>query len=526
MSKHMSGADKSIPQGGQKDDIESYIEECRQFVAKARRFEVVSADSPAITRYRGVQNKNGSKRRSVVNKLVEELKVKEQVLHKLEADLTKREVDLLERQIKQYGMQLELEKLRPLSGLYRVIQAMATERKLESLLTVITKESRNILGCDQCRVFIRESDSGELWTRINGKGTEIRLPFASNTPVGLTARTGRVVNLLDVYADNRFSAELDEKTGYRSKSVLCVPMHNRNHEVIGVFEVLNKREGAFSAEDEEWLNGLAAVAGGLIEQAQAYAEIENFVIKTLETLAQTIDKRDPLTAGHSMRVTHYALLIGEALGTPEIDMNVLRYAAMMHDYGKIGVPEAVLWKNGRLTPAEYELVQTHARITYELLSNLPFNGKLATVPYVASCHHEKLDGSGYYRKLKGQEIPYLTRVITVADVFDALTSVRHYRNRMAISKVAEVMEAGRENHFDPEVIDAFFNLPCDKVLKVMESERGQSVPVELDLFHNLSLGRLIELVDGAKTHPDEEGLADLFQRIYCAGLPPDYQALD
>src|SRR5262249_4940694 len=182
---------------------------------------------------------------------------------------------------------------------------------------------------------------------------------------------------------------IDKMTGYLTRNILCVPMHDRNGDVIGVFEGVNKAGGPFTEDDEEWLKGLAAVAAGLIEQAQSYAEIENFVDKTLETLAQTIDKRDPLTSGHSIRVSQYTSLIGEEVQNAEPDMDSLHNAAIMHDYGKIGVQEAILWKNGRLPPEEYALMQTHARITYELLSNLPFPRRLADVPFVASCHHEK-----------------------------------------------------------------------------------------------------------------------------------------
>jgi HD-GYP domain-containing protein (c-di-GMP phosphodiesterase class II) len=304
-------------------------------------------------------------------------------------------------------------------------------------------------------------------------------------------------------------------------------MHNRNGAVIGVFEVMNKEGGTFTQEDEEWLQALAAVAAGLIEQAQAYSEIEHFVDKTVETLAQTIDKRDPLTAGHSIRVTRYSIFIGDAMAISDDEKDVLRYACMMHDYGKIGVPEAILWKNGRLTPEEYACVQTHAKLTYELLSNLPFTNRLAHVPFIASCHHEKLDGTGYYRRLKGHEIPFLARLITVSDVFDALTSVRHYRNRMNIVKVYEIMESGRDNHFDPEVVDAFYGLPCDRVMRVMESERGTTaVPDEVDQFKHISWMRLVELCQGSKPKRQEEGLKELFYRIYNANLPPDYQELD
>lgn len=455
---------------------------------------------------------------------------REDSLRRLESDLSKREIGLIEREIKVLGLQKEVDRLRPLSGLYRVVKAMATERKLESLLDVITRETTQMLKCDRCSVFVLDNRQGELWTQV-AQGLEdsktIRVPLAGTSIVSLCARTGRIINIPDAYADPRFDAEVDKVTGYRTNNILCVPMTNRNGAVIGVFEVMNKEYGGgFTDVDEEWLQALSAVAAGLIEQAQAYTEIEHFVDKTLETLAQTIDKRDPLTAGHSMRVTWYSLLIGEHMNVSTDEKDVLRYSAMMHDYGKIGVPESILWKNGRLTPEEYAQVQTHARITYELLSNLPFTNRLAQVPFVASCHHEKLDGTGYYRGLRGHEIPFLSRVITVSDVFDALTSVRHYRNRMSITKVYEIMEGGRENHFDPEVVDAFYALPCDRVLKVMESERGTTIPAELDLFKNISWLRLVELCQGAKPKPVEDGLKEAFWRIYNANLPADYQELD
>jgi len=454
---------------------------------------------------------------------------REDALRRLESDLNQREVSLIEREIKTIRLQEELDRLKPLSGLYRVVKAMATERKLDSLLTVITRETQQMLQCDRCSVFVLEASTGELWTQV-AQGLVgqrvIRIPVSGTSIVSECARTAKIINITDAYADPRFDKQVDKNTGYHTKSVLCVPMLNRSGEVIGVFQALNKKGNPFTNEDEDWLEGLTAVAAGLIEQAQAYSEIERFVDKTLETLAQTIDRRDPLTAGHSMRVTKYSLLMGETLVRAEEQIDVLRYSAMMHDYGKIGVPEAILWKNGRLTPDEYACVQKHASITYDLLSNLPFTRRLADVPFVASCHHEKLDGSGYYRGLKGNDIPYLARIIAVADVFDALTSVRHYRNRMPIEKVTEIMHAGRDNHFEPECVDAFYKLPSNRVLAVMESERGQAIPAEVDAFRNVSWQRLVELMCGARPKYEEEGLKETFERIYNAGLPADYQPLD
>lgn len=453
----------------------------------------------------------------------------ERRLRQLESELNKREVLLIERELKGLRLQEELDRLRPLSGLYRVVKAMATERGLDALLDVIARETQTMLKCDRCSVFVLNQRLGELKTQIAqglvGHRT-IRIPLSGTSIVSECARTALIINIPDAYSDARFDKEVDKSTGYHTQSVLCVPMLNRERDVIGVFQVLNKVGGPFTSEDEDWLGGLAAVAAGLIEQAQAYEEIEHFVDKTLETLAQTIDKRDPLTAGHSIRVTHYSELIGQGMSINDDDMAVLRYSAMMHDYGKIGVSEAILWKNGRLTAEEYAEVQKHARWTFDLLTNLPFTPKLAAVPFVASCHHEKVDGTGYYRGLRGSEIPFLSRIIAVSDVFDALTSVRHYRNRMPIDKVSEIMISGRDNHFESACVDTFYKLPAHRVLRIMESHRGQEVPSEFELFKNTTWRRLVELICGANPKRDEDDLRKTFEKIYNAGLPPDYMALD
>ena len=498
---------------------------------RANTFGGVGDEKPLQSGYlKGSRKNTPAGNQNIRQPSTNSLGEREDRLGKLESDLNCREVSLIEREIKALRLQEELDRLKPLSGLYRVVKAMATERRLDSLLDVITRETQDMLKCDRCSVFVLDARTGELWTQI-AQGLVghkmIRIPLHGTSIVSECARTSALINIVDAYNDPRFDSEVDKHTGYRTKSVLCVPMLNRSGDVIGVFQVLNKLSGPFTNEDEDWLQGLTAVAAGLIEQAQAYLEIERFVDKTIETLAQTIDRRDPLTAGHSIRVTNYSLLLGRAMKIPEDDIDVLRYSALMHDYGKIGVAESILWKDCRLTPDEYGKVQEHASITYDLLNNLPFTQRLAKVPFVASCHHEKVDGSGYYRGLSGDQIPFLARIIAVSDVFDALTSVRHYRNRMPLDKVNEIMHAGRDNHFDAACVDAFFQLPAHEVLRVMESERGdQPLPNQIELFKGITWQRVIDLVCGDDPEMGEEGLKEALDEMYNAGLPVNYQALD
>lgn len=515
----MAKASQSVSSGKSASAKESEPTEDKKAKTQAKEADKSKKAPKAPASKNGTSSKNGTTKE----------KSQDKELLAFEEELNRREVTLIEREIKTIRTQEELDRLRPLSGLYRVVKAMATERRLDSLLDTITRETQTMLKADRCSVFVVDSSTDELWTQV-AQGLEgfrmIRIPVSGTSIVAWCARSGDIINIPDAYEDERFDPAVDKHTGYRTRSVLCVPMQNRSGQVIGVFQVLNKKDGPFTSEDEDWLEGLAAVAAGLIEQAQAYQEIERFVDQTLMVLAQTIDKRDPLTAGHSIRVTKYSLLIGQSLIIPDEDIDVLRYSAMMHDYGKIGVPEAVLWKNGRLTPEEYACVQTHARITFDLLSNLPFTKRLAAVPFVASCHHEKLDGTGYYRGLRGEEIPFLSRIIAVADVFDALTSVRHYRNRMPIDKVHEILASGRDNHFDSRCVDAFLRLPCQQVLSVMESERDRNSSEDLEIFGNTTWARLTELISGAEPKSNEEGIVESFERMYNFGLPEGYKALD
>lgn len=232
------------------------------------------------------------------------------------------------------------------------------------------------------------------------------------------------------------------------------------------------------SKPHEWQHVLSAVPSAVREQFELYAEC--LLESTLDTLLQALDRRDPLTAGHCLRVKRYSLLIGDKMSVSLTERKILQYAALLHDFGKIGVPEAILWKNGCLTPEEQAIVQQHAKITYDLLSQLPFTPSLSQVPFVASCHHENLDGSGYYRNLQGDEIPLLSRIIAVANVFDNLTSVRHYGERTSMTKVHELLQSQRESQLDPKVLDALYALPPDQVLEIVASALRGHLPTLTD----------------------------------------------
>jgi response regulator RpfG family c-di-GMP phosphodiesterase/ethanolamine utilization microcompartment shell protein EutS len=234
---------------------------------------------------------------------------------------------------------------------------------------------------------------------------------------------------------------------------LCVPLAS-SKQIYGVC-YLGSTTRAFSRDELEMMTALGHQAGAVLETLHAKAEEERVCENTIQALALTIDARDEITAGHSGRVASYSASIARYLQLPEREQRLAYYAGLLHDYGKIGVRDDVLCKPSQLTAEEYEEIKQHPEFTLSILSKIKFSEGLAEVPYVASCHHERPDGKGYPRGLKRAEIPIGALIIAVADVFDALTVKRHYRDPMPLDEVIELLEAGRDTQFDGAVIDAF-----------------------------------------------------------------------
>jgi len=185
----------------------------------------------------------------------------------------------------------------------------------------------------------------------------------------------------------------------------------------------------------------------------------------LQVLAASIDARDPLTAGHSEKVTEYSLGICDEMGLARDYREMIRVAALLHDYGKLGVPDSILKKPGELTKEEYHIVQTHAQKTKEILEEINFEGILSQVPQIAGSHHEKLDGSGYPDGLTGEAIPLGARIIAVADFFEAITAERHYRGPMPVEEALELLNKESEKHFDSKIVAAFIQFFKKNYLK-------------------------------------------------------------
>jgi HD-GYP domain-containing protein (c-di-GMP phosphodiesterase class II) len=459
-------------------------------------------------------------------------------------------------------------RLDKLQSIVEVAKALSAERHLDRLLGRVVDEAAKVAEADRCTLFVADRDRGELWSKVAHGAGEIRIPLGAGI-AGAVAATGAPLRIDDAYAHPRFNAAVDQETGYRTRSVLAVPMRNTRGEVVGVLQALNRRDGAFTDEDEELLGALAGPAASAIENAVLNEEIERLFEGFVQASVVAIEQRDPTTAGHSGRVAVLTCGLARAVekapppewrgvSFDQAALQQLRYAALLHDFGKVGVREHVLVKADKLHPPELELVrarfdlaraslenarlrarlegrpdgtlgdeareldalwevvtvanrptvlaadastrlkdaarrtfvdprgevrplltaaelgclsiprgslseaerkeiEAHVSHTFRFLSQIPWTRALRRVPEIAHGHHEKLDGKGYPRSVPAEAIAVETRMMTIADIYDALTaSDRPYKKALPAERALDILrDEARRGQVDAPLLAVF-----------------------------------------------------------------------
>jgi HD-GYP domain-containing protein (c-di-GMP phosphodiesterase class II) len=475
-----------------------------------------------------------------------------------------------------------------LSSILEIARALAVERDLDSLLAMILQAAAHVAEADRCSIFLVDRDRNDLWTRLaQGVGTlkEIRTPLGVGI-AGHVASTGEAINIPDAYADSRFNRAIDQATGYRTRNILTVPMRRAGGDeagqVVGVLQALNRLDGKpFNEEDQELLEGLGGQAASAIDNAILHQEIQRLFEGFVHASVVAIESRDPTTAGHSERVAKLTVQLAKNLQSVEKgpyaghvfsdeQLQEIRYAGLLHDFGKVGVREHVLVKANKLYPHELEIlegrfalilrtaelessrrqlalqrerpgdlearlheeetrlaaqlveiegllefvrtcnrptvlaqggferlhevaarsfqaaagplpflteaevvrlsitkgslseeerreIESHVTHTYRFLSQIPWTRTLRRIPEIAYGHHEKLDGRGYPRKLEPGAIGLETRMMTISDIYDALTaSDRPYKKAVPHEKALDILASeAKSGQLDPELFSIF-----------------------------------------------------------------------
>jgi putative nucleotidyltransferase with HDIG domain len=336
------------------------------------------------------------------------------------------------------------------------------QRTLDSevLIPLILREVSDAIDAEAQSLWLLDRGTGLLVCQY-ATGSEpeaikkIGVPVGAGI-VGSCVERQTAILVADAQQDERFFRAADRQTGFVTRSLLCVPLV-RQGKAIGAIEAANKRSGgAFTPDDLALMRNIADSAALAVENAQLYADLSKSYDSTLAALMSALDSRDRDTEGHSRRVQEYTARLARELGLDDAAIATIRRGALIHDIGKISVPDAILKKPGPLEPEERRIMQKHALRGYEMLFGIPhLEAELAIV----LAHHERWDGKGYPFGLAGEAIPLAARLFAVSDTFDAVTSDRPYRPGRSCAAALRVIADERGRQFDPRAVDAFLAIP-------------------------------------------------------------------
>ena len=371
-------------------------------------------------------------------------------------------IDITERIIAEEKIQRQLDHLTALSSIDRAITAnFDLQLTLSEILIHVTKElcvdAADILLLDT-NLNVLEYGADRGFNSPAVKKTQLRL---GDSYAGRAALTRKLIHISDLRVETVTKLLSKIITDDHFVSYFGVPLINKG-QVKGVLEVFHR---ASLEPDPEWydfLNALAGQAAIALENASLFENLQrsNRILlqaydATIEGWSHALDLRDKETEVHTQRALEMTIKLARMLGVSEDDLVQVRWGVLLHDIGKMGVPDGILLKPGPLTEEEWVVMKKHPTLAYEMLSPIRYLRSALDIPYY---HHEKWDGTGYPFGLKGNQIPLLARIFALADVWDALNSDRPYRAAWPEEKVREHILASSGTHFDPQVVDAFVQL--------------------------------------------------------------------
>lgn len=364
-----------------------------------------------------------------------------------------------------YAKELNADEILKLTFGY--LTEISSSRDYDDVIIALADMGRVLTNAHRCSVWIVDRESDKIWTKVAHGIEPIELPINSGI-VGSAILSGEKVIIDDVYKDERFNREVDKKTGYTTKSMMVIPMFDKDGEIIGAFQVINNmgEDGLFSQHEMDLLMLTTTFAAESLISAKLTHEIAQTQKEVVFTMGAVGESRSKETGNHVKRVAEYSKILALACGIDESEAELLKQASPMHDIGKIAIPDSILNKPAKFTKSEFEIMMHHTVLGHSMIKNSK-RKLLQAASVVAHQHHEKYNGKGYPQGLKGEEIHIYGRITAIADVFDALGSDRVYKKAWDDELIFEMFKREKGEHFDPNLIDLFFE-NLDKFLEVRE----------------------------------------------------------
>jgi putative nucleotidyltransferase with HDIG domain len=345
-----------------------------------------------------------------------------------------------------------------LSAIYRLSETIGSERQINRLCEATAEEIRRTLSVETVCILLLDEQSGDLVTTtalqgpiVGGYHPRVK---AGDGLIWQAMKTGKPLLLPGSAAAKQFAGLQAGQAG------IAIPIRTRGR-TLGVIYACGKKNGLdFTARERDMLSGISNQAAFALDNAGLYHELENLFVGIAWSFASALDAKSPWTAGHSKRVTQYSVAIAEILGQSTEFLNSIQTCGLLHDIGKIGIPEKILDKPGSITRQERLAIAEHASQGAKILEHIDtFQPLLPGIRH----HHERWDGRGFPDKLFEIEIPLMARVLAVADAYDAMTSDRPYRQRRTRVDAITEIERCSGSQFDPEIVEAFIEVTSHKM---------------------------------------------------------------
>jgi len=352
--------------------------------------------------------------------------------------------------------------VRELSAMHNISQAFTSTLNYQEVISVVAQRIGNLIGAQFASVLLPDKNQRHLnivasynlsaeyvWT-INKKHY---IPVGVG-PLGRAFTEQKAFTVTDVLSDRSYEQwrHLASIQGY--SSLIALPLLSKD-ESIGVISIYFTEKRELKKEEIDLLTTAANEAAIAIENARMYENLQDAFVGTIRSLAETIDAKDPYTRGHSERVSLYSEAIARGLELTGEELQTIRYAGYLHDVGKIGIPDAILTKPGKLTLEEFKIIKKHPVLSERILKPVGFP---FPVQPIVRHHHERYDGKGYPDGLAGEEIPLGARILFVADAYEAMTSDRPYRKALSVERAMQELANNKGTQFDPRVVDAFIRI--------------------------------------------------------------------
>jgi HD-GYP domain-containing protein (c-di-GMP phosphodiesterase class II) len=374
-------------------------------------------------------------------------------------------------------------KIQELTSLLEAAKELNSEIEIEEVLSNVLRQMVRFVKAEAGTLWILDEDGEEIRAAAaEGPSASVILNIRLGPGEGIVGKvieSGLPHLIEDATKDPSWAKRVDEASGFITHSMMTIPLVAKG-KAIGAMQLLNKQgDKLFNQEDVDLALSLSHQASLALHNSQMYDELYRMSFSIIRTLAKTLDARDPYTAGHSERVSQYSLWIARHMGIDEDSCKELERAALLHDTGKIGIPDHILLKDSQLTNEEFEVIKTHTTIGSLILSNIEPKRLRKQACDTAHFHHERIDGSGYPNRLKGNHIPLFARIVAVADSFDAMTTVRPYSNGRSYHEAVIDLIRGRATQYDEQVIDAFAAIMKEKKYKINGQDRT-TIPEKIE----------------------------------------------